>query len=354
MFKRDTMRRLFVRLFTVFMALFLMVACVPQVKGPLVVLEWSGYEQPVFWEEFAEEHPDVKVDYAFFAEDAEAFAKLQSGFQADVVHPNVSWLKLFVENDLLQPVDTSKLDNWSGVMPALAAAGQIDGKQYLIPWEWGYDSILVRTDKVDEIPDSWAALWDPRYAGKVSIFDSAESSVIIAAIVLGYDPWNMTDEQLEAVKQKLIELKPNLLGYWTDYTEINQQVASGEVWLAVTWPDAYVAVAGEGVPVEYITPKEGRIGWVYGFCIPRSSQNPDLAHDYIDATLAVDAMAEMANQYGYGASNSAVIEKTDPELVKLMQLDQPDVFNRTVFMKPLTEQQRKEWTTLWSEVKAAQ
>jgi len=204
------------------------------------------------------------------------------------------------------------------------------------------------------VPDSWADLWDPQYAGRVSIFDSAEAAVLMTSLVLGYDAYNMTPDQLEAVKQKLIELKPNLLGYWTNYTEINQQIASGEVWLAVTWPDAYVAAQAEGVEVAYITPKEGRLGWVYGFCIPKSSKNPALAHDYIDAMLDVDAMTEMANQYGYGASNSAVAARTDPELVRVMELDQPDVIRRTAFFQPLSEEQRQAWTTMWDEVKAAQ
>lgn len=331
------------------------VACSKKAAGSLIVLDWSGYEQEVFWQEFKAAHPQVQVQHTFFAEDAEAFAKLQTGFVADLVHPNSSWLKLMVDNDLLQPVDTSKLKNWPGIMEPLAKMGQVDGKQYLIPWEWGYDSILVRSDKVQEMPDSWADLWDPQYAGHVSIFDSAEGAVVVGALALGYDPYTMSDQQLEEVKQKLIALKPNLLGYWTDYTEINQQVASGEVWLAAnTWPDAYVAVKAEGIPVEYITPKEGRIGWVYGYCIPKSSQNPDLAHAYIDAMISVDAMAEMSNQYGYGAANAEVVARTDPELVRVMQLDRPDLVAKTVFFESLTEGQRAKWTRVWDEVKAAQ
>ena len=62
----------------------------PQVDN-LVVLDWAGYELPEFWAPFAEAYPDISVDYSFFAEDAEAYAKLQSGFEADVLHPCSSW-----------------------------------------------------------------------------------------------------------------------------------------------------------------------------------------------------------------------------------------------------------------------
>lgn len=333
-------------------------ACSKKATGPLIVLDWSGYEQEVFWSDFKASHPDVQVEHTFFAEDAEAFVKLQTGFVADLVHPNSSWVKLMVDSDLLQPIDTTKLKNWPTIMEPLAKMGQVNGKQYLVPWEWGYDSILVRTDKVQELPDSWDDLWDPRYAGHVSIFDSAEGAVVVGALALGYDPYTLTDQQLEEVKQKLIALKPNLLGYWTDYTEINQQVASGEVWLAGnTWPDAYVAVKAEGVPVSYITPKEGRVGWVYGYAIPKNSKNPELALAYIDAMISQDAMVEMATQYGYGAANAAanaiIAESLDPDVVQVMQLNRPDLVAKTVFFEPLTEAQRSSWTKLWDQVKAA-
>ncbi len=333
-------------------------ACGAKATGPVIVLDWSGYELPVFWQDFATAHPDVKVEHTFFAEDAEAYAKLQSGFVADLVHPNVSWLKLMVDSDLLVPVDTSKLKNWSKVMEPLAKMGQVNGKQYLIPWEWGYDSILVRTDKVAEPIDSWNDLWDPKYAGHVSIFDSAEGAVVVASLALGYDAYNLTPAQLDEVKQKLIALKPNLLGYWVDYTEINQQVASGEVWLAAnTWPDAYTAVKAEGVPVAYVTPKEGRIGWVYGYCITKSGKNKALAHEYIDAMISTSAMVEMSTMYAYGAANTdanaEVIKSLEPDVVQVMQLDRPDLVAKTVFFKSLTEEQRSTWTKIWDEVKAA-
>ncbi len=48
----------------------------------------------------------------------------------------------------------------------------------------------------------------------------------MAAQVLGYDKpdpnqlYNLSDEQLEAVKKKLIELKPNIRKYWTTGGEL--------------------------------------------------------------------------------------------------------------------------------------
>ncbi|MGH8614204.1 MAG: ABC transporter substrate-binding protein, partial [Gammaproteobacteria bacterium] len=191
----------------------LLTGCAPRVDQ-LVVLDWAGYELPEFWAPFAAANPEITVDYSFFAEDAEAYAKLQTGFAADVVHPCNSWWGLYVENGLVQPIDTSKLSNWSGVHQELAELGKFDGQQYFVPWEWGYESILVRTDLVAEVPDSWIDLWDPQYAGHVALWDSGEASFVMAAVSMGVDPYEATAEQREQIKQRLIELKPNLLTYW--------------------------------------------------------------------------------------------------------------------------------------------
>jgi spermidine/putrescine-binding protein len=103
--------------------------------GPLVMLDWAGYEIPEFWGDFAKAYPDVKVEYAFLTESAEVYSKLQSGFEADLVHPCSNLWKLLVDSDMMQPIDTSKLKNWPGVTESLAKEGQFDGKQYWIPWD---------------------------------------------------------------------------------------------------------------------------------------------------------------------------------------------------------------------------
>lgn len=320
----------------------------------ITLLEWSGYELPEFWKPFADAHPTIAPAYSFFAEDSEAFTKAASGFQFDLVHPCVNYWQLYVDQGLLQPIDTTRLKNWSGVLPELAALGQINGQQYYVPYDWGFESILVRTDKVTTMPTAWADLWNPEYKGHVSLYDSGEANHIMTAMALGFDPWATTPKQNEQIKQKLIELKPNLLNYWVDFTEINQLIISGDVWVgASTWQDAYIAAVAEGAPVDYITPTEGRMSWVCGYGLSANAQNVDLAYDYLDAMLSPEPMATFANEYGYGVSNANALPLIDPEFVAMFHLDDPSILQDTVFYKPLTEAQREQMTGAWDEVKAA-
>jgi spermidine/putrescine transport system substrate-binding protein len=325
------------------------------VSGNLVMLDWAGYEIPEFWYAFAEKYPNVEVNYSFLTESAEVYSRLQTGFEADLVHPCSNLWGLLVDEGLMQPIDTSQLSNWGGVVPSLAEEGVFNGEQYFVPWDWGFESILVRTDLVEEAPTSWADIWDAQYAGRIAINDSGEAAHVFAALALGYDPWQTTPEQDEEIRQQLLELAPNVLAYWGGQTELDQLLASGDAWLGVgAWNASYVSLLQDGYEVEYIVPEEGRTGFLCGFGIPATSDNVELAHEMIDAYLAVDAMAYLANEYGYGVANADALSEIDPEMAELLGLTDVSTLDDTVFYEYMTPEQRESWTNTWSEVKTSQ
>src|SRR5258705_9391582 len=85
---------------------------------------------------------------------------------------------------------------------------------------WGPNHLLYDATTLPQAPDSWTILWNPKYRGKVSLWDEL-SSIYMAAQVLWYDRpdpnqlYNLSDAQLEAVKKKLLELKPNVRKLWS-------------------------------------------------------------------------------------------------------------------------------------------
>lgn len=330
--------------------------------GKLTVYDWSTYnitENPTFFGPFAEKYGDTlaeKVEFITLAEDGEALAKALSGQKADIVHPCNGYWRLWVENKLLQPIDTARLTNWNEINPALAALGQFDGKQYFVPWDYGHESMLVRTDLVEAPPKAWADLWDPQYAGRIAQFDSAESNFVIAALALGLDPYQATPEQHDQIKAKLIALKANVLTYWVDYTEAYDLPLSGDAAIVTNaWQDAYVNAVKEGATVEYVDPAEGRLTWVCGFGISANATDLDLVYEYLNAAFTPESMAAMANAYWYGAANTAAVDLIEDEIVQVMQLDQPETLaERSVFYQSMTEEQRQAVAKIWDEVKAAQ
>ena len=325
-----------------------------ELTGRLTVLDWAGYDAPDFWIDFQNTYPKVTVNFEIGATDVDIYTKMKAGDQADVFHPYTGWLQFYVDEGLVQEIDTSKLTNWDKVPESFKQIGQIDGKQYFLPWDWGFTSVLYRTDKVPEGVDSWAALLDPAYAGHVSMWDDGPGAVTISSYIHGYDETNITPAQLDTIRKEWIKQNDVNLFYWSSEQDLIDSIASGDVWVAYAWQGAYATLLGQGVPVAYASPKEGRNSWVGVYGIRAGSANYDLALKFLDAKLAEATGNNVVNLFYYGHSNQEVMSGiTDDTLKQAFSVDDPAILESTNFTPNLTAEQRDAWTAMWAEVKAA-
>ena len=244
-----------------------------QVTGELLVLDWSGYDAEDFWIDFKNTYPNATAAFEFGVSDADIYGKMKAGSQADVFHPYTGWLQFYVDEGLVEEIDTTKLKNWDKVPDSFKAVGQFNGKQYFVPWDWGFSSILYRTDQIPTV-DSWDVLLDPQYDGHISMWDDGPGAVTVSSYIHGYDETAITDEQLAAIKAEWTAQAPLNKTYWAAETELVPIVENGEVWAAYAWQGAYATLLGEGVPVAYANPKEGRNSWVGVYGIRKGTPEP--------------------------------------------------------------------------------
>src|SRR5690606_22086682 len=153
-------------------------------------------------------------------------------------------------------------------------------------------SILYRTDEVaPEDATSWDLLFNEKYAGRLSMFDTDTTIIEIAARILGYDNYTtLSDEQLATIKPMIAKQRDLLRFYWGDPTQIEQALASGELVAAYAWNDTYKKLKDMGLPVAYMTPKEGMLTWVCGLCIDaRRTGDDQVVYDFIDSMISPEA-----------------------------------------------------------------
>jgi spermidine/putrescine transport system substrate-binding protein len=323
-----------------------------EVTGSLTVLDWAGYDAEDFWIDFKEAYPDVSVDFEIGASDADIYAKMLAGSQADVFHPYTGWLQFYVDEGLVEEIDTSQLTNWDKVPDSFKEIGQIDGKQYFIPWDWGFTSVLYRTDHVAAV-DSWDALLDEQYAGHISMWDDGPGAVTVSSYIHGWDETAITDQQLAEIQTEWSRQRDLNLFYWAGEPELIEAMANDDVWLAYAWQGAYATLLAEGVPVAYADPEEGRNSWVGVYGIRKDTPNYDLALRFLDAKLGEQTGNNVVNLFYYGHANQDVMAGiTDETLKEAFSVDDPSILETTNFTPNLTAEQRDAWTAMWTEVKA--
>jgi spermidine/putrescine-binding protein len=325
-------------------------------QSDLLVFDWTGYEIPELHKPYIDKY-GASPEIAIYADDEEAYVKIKGGFQADLVHPTSYAIGRYRDQGMLKPIDVTRLSNWPDILPEVASVkGFTTGDQrWFVPCGWGYNSVIYRSDIVEPKEDSWNLLWDERYAGRISNAVEMDGSVIPAAMVLGIpDPYDMNDEQLAQVQALLEKQRPLLRFYWTDPAELEQAIAAGEVVAAYAWAASASTLKSKGVPIAYMTPKEGVVVWIDGFIMlkdgPGKEQN---AYDYIDAWLSPETGEYMLGTYGYAHSNRKSFERVSAERLKDIGITSPtELLARGMFLREMDPALRQKYIQMYENVRA--
>ena len=216
----------------------------------LTYFTWSGYELPDFNKSFLAAHPDG-VEASVFGDDDEAFTKVKAGFHPDLAHPCYDKVARWNKEGLLQPIDTKRIKNWDTIFPVFKNLPDIqagDGKVWMVPWDWGNTSILYRTDLVKD-PERRAGTCSGTSSMPAASRQSMRCTTrpVVAAILAGVNPFDMTAADMDKVAAKLREQRPLLRSYTTDMTSVEQSLASGELVAAMTWNASATTLKKQGV-----------------------------------------------------------------------------------------------------------
>ncbi len=319
---------------------------------------WGGYDDPAFVPPYVTKHGEPP-NFAVFGGSEEGLTKMRAGYVVDVAHPCNQAIPRWIATGLFQPLDTSRLSNWSDIMPELwnLEGNVVDGKPYMAPVDWGRTSMTYRTDLVDlqGQEESWSLLWDERYKGKLAVFASAGDTWWCAAIYAGVDFREIsTEENVKKVAKLLRKQRPLIRVYTDDETTLEQALASGELVAAMTWDSSAVKLKGEGIPVTFANPKEGALTWVCGAMMHKDAPHPDKAYDVVDALLSTEAGKWLIGENGYGHSNAKSFDQfSDDELTALGLSRNPiDILSAGKFQVPQTQEFETAMNKEFEQIKA--
>ena len=326
--------------------------------GEIMDVTWQGYDAPELMPGYIAKYGGPP-EFSYIASDDETFQKIRAGFTPDVIHPGSYMIGRYHDAGLIQPFDTSRLSVWPDLAPGIKAlAGSvIDGQRYFIPAEFGNSSILFRTDLVDPeylAEHSWKIIYDERYAGRLAWYDSADATVQVAALMLGHDNiYSLDDAQLDEIGGLMRRQRDVTRFYWGDVTEMEQAVASGEVVAAYAWNQSLVNLKKQGLPVDYMVPKEGIFAWGSGFVMHKDCKNLDAAYDYIDSWISPESGAWMIDNYGYGSANLKAYDRVAPERLAELGFSDPEgMLDKTIFFEALAPEIEQKYQALYEEVRA--
>jgi spermidine/putrescine transport system substrate-binding protein len=317
---------------------------------------WGGFDIPEFFTEYVAKRGELP-NFATYGSLEEAFSKLSSGYVPDIAHPCLSDVPLWSGTGMFQPIDTSRLSNWGDVIPALYdfPYNMVDGKPWLVPFDWGQTSIAYRTDLFDlQDEESWDMLWDPRYAGRLGSLAAGGEVWWCAAIKAGV-PFDQihTKESFEKISAALREQRPLIRTYTDDTMSLDSALAAGEIVASLAWNSTAVELSREGIPVKFAKPREGALTWVCGMMLHAQASNLDSTYDILDSLLGEAASTFNMRDYGYGGVNKkAFAAFTDSELAELGLSRNPgDILQSGHFALPQPPEWEQQMNQTWEQIK---
>ena len=276
--------------------------------GTLNMIAWEGYTQPQWVNPFQKATGcKVNAKYAGSSDEMVALMRSGGGSQYDMVSASGdASLRLIYGKDV-QPVDPSKIPDFKNFVKAFQSPpnNTVDGKHYGISLQWGPNTLLYNTQKVTPAPTSWAAIYSPKYKGKVTVPDNpiqiADAALFLMKTKPGLgivDPYELNQVQFNAAVDLLKQQRPLVKKYWALASDEIDLFKNGDAVIGASWPYQTNTLQDAKAPVKDLVPKEGATGWLDTWMVSAHTKNLDCAYKWLAWISTPKVQAEQAIYFG--------------------------------------------------------
>jgi spermidine/putrescine transport system substrate-binding protein len=325
----------------------------PNSQQTLNLFNWSTYIDPAVIADFEKEN-NIKIKYDTYESNEDLYSKIKGGNPGyDIIFPADYMVKIMISEGLLEPLDLTKLPNQKNISSTFLNPSFDPGNKYTMPYQIGSMGLGYNIKATGQPIDSWSALLDPKYQGKIAVIDDMRATFAWALIALGYSPNTTNPDEINQAKEFLIKNKGAIAAFAPDTGQ--QLLVQGEVDIAIEWSGDVFQVMKENPDIRYVIPKEGSLLLADNMAIPKGAPNRELAHKFIDFILMPENGARISNYLKYGSPNQVA---KDQGLIDANDLNNraiyppPELLKKMPYLEDVGES-TKIYDQAWTEVKAA-
>ncbi|WP_053364992.1 ABC transporter substrate-binding protein [Bacillus sp. FJAT-27245] len=279
----------------------------------LTIYNWGDYIDPDLIKRF-EKETGISVVYETFDSNEAMMTKIKQGGTAyDIAVPSEYMIDKMREEDLLIPLDHSKLPNLKNIDQRFMDLAFDPENKYSVPYFWGTVGIVYNPQLLGgkEIT-SWNDLWDPDLKNEILLVDGAREVIGMGLNSLGYSLNDTNKKHLRQAKAKLDELTPNIKAIVGD--EIKMLLANEEASIGLVWSGDAADIMGENEDLDYVVPSEGSNLWFDNMVIPKTAKNTEAAHKFINFMLDPKIAAQNTEWVCYSTPNKEALQFMPEEM----------------------------------------
>lgn len=278
-----------------------------------------------------EHETGIKVNVSYFDNNDELLVKMRAtrGQGYDLIIPSDHTVELLIKDNLLKPLDKSKITIWNRIDPRLTGAYFDPNNNYSIPYYWGIYGIGVNKDFF--APDQPAATWDLIFKpldkhAKISMLDNPREALMLAALYLYGPVEHITTCMTEEIKKLLMNQKK-----WVEaYTEFRADylLLSTTCPVVVSTTPTMFRLMGIQNNIEFLIPHEGTFMTTDNWVIPQASSKEDSVYSFINFLYQPEIITHHFNVFTFipATVDLAELLKKYPSILAAYATDLQKVF----------------------------
>ena len=325
-------------------------------KPVLRICTWSDYIDEGVVRQFEKQY-DCRVEVKTFDSNEEMCESLRAGESGfDIVTPSSYVIPLLEKEELIQPLDHSKIPNVRRNFDRSFAAAILDPSfTYNAPYMVTYTGLVYRRDKLPKglFPNTWSVLDSPALEGRASLLDDMRETIGAALKSLDYSLNTEKKEEIDKAVEVVLKWRKNAPKL--DNAQYKESVGSGEWLIGHGYSSDAAQMMRKDPNVGFALPKEGFSIAFDEMVIPVDAPQPDLAHKFINFVY-IPRVAR-ANVEGVCAAMPVrgVIKLLEPRMRRLVEVD-ADTFKRGEVLQSIDDKPavRDMYEDAWERIKAGE
>ncbi len=250
----------------------------------------------------------VKIIYEVFDSNEMMYTKLQSGDSYDILVPSDYMIQRLIGEGALQELDLSLIPNLENLTEEVKNLPFDPEHKYSVPYFWGSVGIVYNKNVVDQadLEEGWEVLRNPKYAGKIYMYDSERDAFMVAFKALGYSMNTQSEQEIQDAYNWLMEQRQTMEPVYVA-DEVIDGMINGNKDMAVVYSGDAATILMENEEMGFYQPMEGTNQWVDCMVIPANAENPKLAHEFINYLLDYDIAYTNSEWVGYTSPHKDVL-----------------------------------------------
>lgn len=169
-------------------------------------------------------------------------------------------------------INEANIPNLANVLPATLEAfrAETGGKLSAVPFDYGVTGLAYNRKYIsdEEAKAQGVKLqFDEKYKGKIALYDSFQTRIWMASLLLGQDPQGATD--INAVYDSLRKQRELVVKYWSSGQEFIDLMAKEEVIISDGWSGRVAALQQDGHDIGFLN--NVGFAWLEGLYVLKGS-----------------------------------------------------------------------------------